>query len=189
MSVRRLGVLLAGALALSAISGCGEDVGSEAFAGTQRAVGPGKAYSFRFLAPPWAPLSTTAGVYGVVDWDVALNLDLTKLPSLESLPVVLRVEAVTPSADAALFARMATLSPPLPASQAATLGTRTGIHGREVSWRDDSVSPPLYWREGYFDGSALGTATYRMQFRAHRPIADDPLILAMMVSFGSGNTP
>jgi hypothetical protein len=171
-----------------ASSGCGEDAGSQAFAGTQRAIAPGGAYSFRFLAPPWAPLSLAMGIYAVIDWDLALMLDLTKISSIDRLPVVLRVETISGSADAALAARMASLSPPVPSSDARTLGTAAGVHGREVSWRDDSVSPPIYWREGYFDGTAFGGKSFRMQFKGHQPVADDPLIESMLVSFGPGNT-
>ena len=134
--------LVAFTLAVAGIasSGCGEDAGSQAFAGTQRAIAPGNAYSFRFLAPPWAPISLAMGIYAVIDWDLALTLDLTKVASIEKLPVVLRVETIGGSADAALTARMASLSPPVPSSEARTLGTAAGVHGREVAWRDDSVS-------------------------------------------------
>lgn len=170
-----------------AANGCGEDAGSQAFAGTQRAVAPGGAYSFRFLAPPWAPISLAMGIYAVIDWDLALTLDLTKIASIERLPVVLRVETIGGTADAALAARMASVSPPLPPAAGRTLGTGAGVHGRDVSWRDDSVSPPIYWREGYFDGTALGGKVFRMQFKGHQPVSDDPLIESMLVSFGPGN--
>lgn len=174
------GVFLAG-LACS-----GQDAGEDPYAGTLRAEGPSGAYSFRYLSPPWAAVPVVKGVYAVLDWRIALTLDLAHLPNFDSLPVVLRVESVGGTAAAALEARVAALSPPISGSGARMVNTAAGIQGQEVSWTDSSTTPPTYWREGYFDGSALGGAAFRMQFRGTQPVAEDPLIEAMLASFASG---
>ena len=126
------------------LGGCGgEDAGSSPYAGTVRAVGPGAAYSFRYLSPPWAAIPVTTGLYAVLDWNAAGHIDITHLPSLDSLSVVLRVESLTGSAEGALQTRTATLSS-AQHSSSRELATAAGIHGREISWTESGSNRRHY---------------------------------------------
>jgi hypothetical protein len=175
------GVGLGWLLALSPVLalGCGDvDAGSTPFAGTVLFVDPAGAYRFNLVEPPWIP-DTFDGVtvFVVPPSDLSAVTDLSA--ALYTLHVDTALGAPESNRDneaSAVFAT-ATGTSSLQIAEG-TVRTVAGDQAYELAWIPSSG---LYERDVFL--AAPTSATFRLQFGAKVPIADDPMITQMILSF------
>ena len=175
--VSSLGLLI---LALLTLVGCGDiDAGSTAFPGTVLYTDPAGAYQFRLLEPPWVP----ASLEGVALFAVPPS-DLNNVTDLTAALYTLRVDTVlgTPEGnrDDEESAVFATETTPAATHQIVEESTRTvsGTTAYGLSWEP---SAGLFERDLFLAGPS--SATFRLQFGAKVPIAEDDMVTQMILSF------
>jgi hypothetical protein len=176
-----LGGWLVWLLAWSSVlaAGCGDvDAGSTPFAGTVLYTDPAGAYQFNLVEPPWIP-----DTFDGVTVFVVPPSDLSAVTDLSAALYTLHVDTVigTPESNrdneaSAVFATATEAS----RSQIAegTVRTVAGDQAYELAWIPSSG---LYERDAFLAGPT--SATFRLQFGAKVPLADDAMITQMLLSF------
>jgi hypothetical protein len=180
----RLGFHVVRLLGLLAVSvgmvGCGDVNGSEPFAGTVMFTSADMSYHVRLLEPPWIPVTVQGQTMFVVP-DASISLSATSVSesdALYSLHVTPRpVNAVTAFKDSA-----SAQTPPWDLSTKQTLIAIGGQSGVDISWQE---SDTVYHREAHIDG-AMANTSFELLFTGPQPLADDGMILQMIISFGPG---
>jgi hypothetical protein len=170
-----------GLLAVSVgMVGCGDVNGSDPFAGTVMFQSADKSYHMRLLEPPWIPVTVQGQTIFVVP-DAGISLSATSVSesdALYSLHVTPRpVNAVTAFKDSA-----SAQTPPWDLSTKQTLTAVGGQSGVDISWQE---SDTVYHREAHIDG-AMANTSFELLFTGPQPLADDGMILQMIISFGPG---
>jgi len=173
--------MLLATLALLGAAGCGDiNGGSEPFAGTVLYQSPGQSYHLRLLEPPWLPVTLqNETVFLVPSSTLTVSVTTQESDALYSLHV-------TPQSGNALTsfeARSAAQSPAWDLSKKQTFTTAGGQSGVEISWQESATA---FHREAHVDG-ANASSSFQLYFTARRSLADDPMILQMIVSFGPGS--
>jgi hypothetical protein len=172
---------LCGVVALSVgMVGCGDINGSDPFAGTVMFQSADKSYHLRLLEPPWIPVTVQGQTLFVVP-NSSISLSATSVSesdALYTLHVTPRpVNAVTAFRDSA-----SAQTPPWDLSNKQTLVAIGGQSGVDISWQE---SDTVYHREAHIDG-ATADSSFELLFTGPQPLADDDMILQMIISFGPG---
>jgi hypothetical protein len=179
--VTRLWVVVAGALALSVgMGGCGDINGSDPFAGTVMFQSADQSYHLRLLEPPWIPVTIQGQtIFVVPNSSISLSAkSVSESDALYSLHVTPRpVNAMTAFRDSA-----SAQTPPWDLSNKQTLVAIGGQSGVDISWQE---SDTVYHREAHIDG-ATADSSFELLFTGPMPLADDNMILQMIISFGPG---
>jgi hypothetical protein len=166
-----------GAFLLAAV-GCGDvDGGSQSFAGTVVFTDPGGGYRMRLLEPPWIAIPLDGeNIFVVPPSDATTSSDLTV--ALFTLHVGTAsgtpAQLATTDVSAGTLTRAAGSELPVEAS----VVTAFGGAGFEVSWEE---SPGTFERDAFL--ATPGQSTYRLEFTARGPIADDAMITQMILGF------
>ena len=178
--VTRLSVVT-GALALSVgMVGCGDINGSDPFAGTVMFRSADQSYHLRLLEPPWIPVTVQGQTLFVVpNSSVSLSAKSVSVSdALYSLQVTPRpVNAATAFKDSANAQ-----TPPWDLSTKHTVVAIGGQSGFDISWEESAT---VYHREAHIDG-AMANSSFELLFTGPQPLADDGMILQMIISFGPG---
>jgi hypothetical protein len=161
-------------------AGCGDiDGGSEPFPGTIKYVSPQQTYHLRLLEPPWLPVTLQSEtVFLVPSSSLSVSVASKESDALYSLHV-------TPQPGNALTAFQTSASaqsPPwdLGAKQEVTaVGGQTGL---DISWQESAT---VFHREAHIDGDSAASS-FELRFTGRQSLAEDPMILQMIVSFGPG---
>ena len=172
---------LVGLLALSVgMVGCGDVNGSDPFAGTVMYVSADSSYHLSLLEPPWIPVTIQGQTTFVVpDSSVSLSAKTVSISdALYSLQVTPRpVNAATAFQNSA-----SAQTPPWDLSNKQTLVAIGGQSGVDISWQESAT---VYHREAHIDG-ATADSSFELLFTGPKPLADDGMILQMIISFGPG---
>jgi len=161
------------------IAGCGDvDAGSTPFAGTVLYTDPAGAYQFNLVEPPWIPDALDdVTVFAVPPSDLSAVTDLSAaLYTLHIDTVIGTPESERNSEELAVFGT-ATGASSLQIAEG-TVRTVAGDDAYELAWIPSSG---LFERDVFLAGPT--SATFRLQFGAKAPIADDPMITQMILSF------
>jgi hypothetical protein len=167
------------ALAPALVAGCGDvDAGSTPFAGTVLYTDPAGAYRFNLVEPPWIPDPLdSVTVFAVPPSDLSAVTDLSAaLYTLHIDTVIGTPESSRNNEERSVFGTATGAS----SSQSAegTIRTVAGDDAYELAW---IPSAGLYEQDVFVAGPT--SATFRLQFGAKVPIADDPMITQMILSF------
>jgi hypothetical protein len=159
---------------------CGDiDGGNQPFAGTTLYESPSKSFHLRLLEPPWLPVTLQGEtIFLVPSSTLSVSATSKESDALYSLHV-------TPRAGNALTAfqtSAGTQSPPWDLNTRQTVTAFGGQSGLDISWQE---SASVFHRQAHIDG-ANAASSFELRFTARKPLADDPMILQMIVSFGPG---
>jgi hypothetical protein len=165
---------------MAAGAGCGDiDAGSQPFPGTVVYVSPQKTYHLRLLEPPWLPVTLQAEtIFLVPSSSLSVSVTSQESDALYSLHV-------TPRPGNALTAFQNSASAQSPPwdlgskQQVTAVGGQTGL---DISWQESAT---VFHREAHIDGDSAATS-FELRFTGRKSLADDPMILQMIVSFGPG---
>jgi hypothetical protein len=169
-----------GATLVWGAAGCGQiDGGSEAFPGTTVYESPGQTYHLRFLEPPWVPVTLQSETTFLVP-SSALSVSATadESDALYSL----HVSSQPGNALSAFQTSASAQSPPWNLNTKQTITAVGGQSGLDISWQE---SESVFHREAHIDG-ATTASSFELLFTGRKPLADDTMILQMIVSFGPG---
>jgi hypothetical protein len=167
------------ALSLAAI-GCGDvNAGSEPFAGTVSYQSADQSYHLRLLEPPWVPVTLTTGtLFLVPSGGISVSAATQESDALYTLHVTPR-----PGNAAAAFQSSASAqTPPWDLSTKQSVVVIGGQSGLDISWEESAT---VYHREAHIDG-ATAANSFELLFTGPKPLADDAMILQMIISFGPG---
>jgi hypothetical protein len=178
-SARRL--MLLASLSLLGAVGCGDiDGGSEPFAGTVLYQSPGQSYHLRLLEPPWLPVTLqNETIFLVPSSTLTVSVMAQESDALYSL----HITPQSGNAAAAFQTRASAQSPPWDLSQKQSFTTVGGQAGVSISWQESATA---FHQEAHIDG-ANSSSSFQLLFTARRSLADDAMILQMILSFGPGS--
>ena len=167
-------------LALLGAAGCGDIDGGEPFAGTVLYQSTGQSYHLRMLEPPWVPVTIQGQtVFVVVSTSLTVSASLKESDAMYSL----HVNPQSGDAASSFQASAAAQSPPWDLSQRQTRTTVGGQSVVEISWQE---SAGVFHRQAHIDG-ANASSSFQLYFTGKKSMADDAMILQMIVSFGPGS--
>jgi hypothetical protein len=161
-------------------AGCGDvDAGSTPFAGTVLYTDPAGAYQFNLVEPPWIPSSfDDVTVFAVPPSDLTQVTDLSAaLYTLHVDTVIGTPEISRDNEESAVFDTATGGTSTFQISEG-VVRTVAGDDAYQLAWIPSSG---LYERDVFLAGPS--SPTFRLQFGAKVPIADDPMITQMIVSF------
>jgi hypothetical protein len=165
---------------LAGSAGCGDiDGGSEPFPGTVMYVSPQQTYHLRLLEPPWLPVTLQSEtVFLVPSSTLSVSVTSKESDALYSLHVTPRPGNALSSFQTSASGQ----SPPwdLGAKQEVTVAG--GQAGLDISWQESAT---VFHREAHIDGDSAASS-FELRFTGRKPLADDPMILQMILSFGPG---
>jgi hypothetical protein len=161
------------------VAACGDIDGSQPFAGTTLYQSPTKSFHLRLLEPPWLPVTLQGETVFVVPSN-ALSVSVTAQESdaLYSLHVTPR----TGNALTAFQTSASAQTPPWDLNTRQTVTASGGQSGVDISWQESAA---VFHREANIDGASAATS-FELRFTSGKSLADDPMILQMIVSFGPG---
>lgn len=173
-------VLWLASLSLLGAVGCGDiNGGSEAFPGTVLYQSPGQTYHMRLLEPPWLPVTLqNETVFLVPSSSLSVSVTSQESDALYSLHVTARPG----NALSAFQTSASSQSPPWDLSAKQSVTAVGGQSGVDISWQE---SPTVFHRQAHIDG-ANASSSFELRFTGRSSLADDPMILQMIVSFGPG---
>ena len=163
-----------------ASAGCGDiNAGSEPFPGTVVYVSPQKTYHLRLLEPPWLPVTLQSEtLFLVPSSSLSVSVASKESDALYSLHV-------TPRPGNALTAFQTSASAQSPPwdlgamQQVTAVGGQTGL---DISWQESAA---VFHRQAHIDGDSAASS-FELRFTGRKSLADDPMILQMIISFGPG---
>ncbi len=170
-----------GLLALSVgLVGCGDVNGTDPFAGTVMYESADSSYHLRLLEPPWIPITVQSQTLFVVP-SASISLS-AKTVSVNDALYTLQVTPRPGNAATAFQNSASTHTPPWDLSTKQTVVATGGQSGVDISWQESAT---VYHREAHIDG-ATANSSFELLFTGPQPLADDGMILQMIISFGPG---
>ncbi len=160
--------------------GCGEVNGSDPFAGTVKFVSADQSYHLRMLEPPWIPVTVQGQTLFVVP-DTSISLS-AKTVSVSDALYTMQVTPRPGNAATAFQNSASAQTPPWDLSAKQTVVATGGQSGLDISWEESAT---VYHREALIDG-ATANNSFELLFTGPMPLADDGMILQMIISFGPG---
>ena len=171
---------LLGLLLALGVAACGDiDGGNQPFAGTTLYESAGKTYHLSLLEPPWLPVTLQGEtLFLVPSSTLTVSVTAKESDALYSLHI-------TPRSGNALTAFQTNASaqtPPWDLNARKTVTAVSGQSGLDISWQESAT---VFHREALIDGATAGSS-FELRFTGRKSLADDPMILQMILSFGPG---
>lgn len=168
--------LSAGAMAM----GCGAiNGGAEPFPGTVIYESPGQTYHLHLLEPPWLSVTLQSEtVFLVPSSSLTISVTAMESDALYSLHITARPGNALTAFQTSASAQ----TPPWDLNAKQTVTAAGGQSGLDISWQESAT---VFHREAHIDGATASTS-FELRFTGHQSLADDPMILQMIIGFGPG---